>query len=107
MRQTFGGGGDSTRAAPVYPQDHSSRVPSRAAGREPALLAPSFGLGAMRVKEYPVLVRAVAIGVKHGLARARQQDTEPNDDTVMERIREAVLDEIRTAFEVDDTPAES
>jgi hypothetical protein len=55
----------------------------------------------MRAKEYPVLVRAVAIGVKHGLARARQHDTEPNDDTIMERIRDAVLEEIRTAFEID------
>ena len=55
----------------------------------------------MRVKEYPVLKRAVAVGVKQGWARAHQQDQEPNDDATMEKIRDSVLAEICEAFEFD------
>jgi hypothetical protein len=54
----------------------------------------------MRAKEYPVLKRAVAVGVKQGWSKAHQQDQEPADDTIMQCIREAVIAEIVDAFDV-------
>lgn len=61
----------------------------------------------MRVKEYPVLVQAVENGVTLGWNRAHKHDSEPNDETVMAAVREAVLNEICEAFDFDNHSAES
>lgn len=60
----------------------------------------------MRVKEYPVLVQAVENGVTLGWSRAHKHDAEPNDDTILEQIQQAVLNEICEAFDFDNPPAE-
>jgi uncharacterized ferredoxin-like protein len=56
----------------------------------------------MRVKEYPVLERAVDAGITLGWNRAHKHDA-VTDDRIMHEIREAVLLTICEAFELDDT----
>ena len=62
----------------------------------------------MRAREFLVLSQAVDNGVQRGWNRAHKHDGEPPDDTIMDEIRESVINEICEWFifedEVEDEP---
>ncbi len=58
--------------------------------------------GGMRVKSYPVLVRAVEEGVRYGWNRAYKHTATPTPDHVQDAIAQAVLNEIAEYFTFDE-----
>ncbi len=56
----------------------------------------------MRVRVYPVLLRAVEEGVARGYARAHKHTESPSDEAIRDAIVESVLGEIAEWFSYDD-----
>jgi hypothetical protein len=58
--------------------------------------------GAIKVRVYPALCRAVEEGVAYGWRRAHKYVDTPDEETIKERIVTAVLSEISEYFDFND-----
>lgn len=56
----------------------------------------------LKVRSYPVMERAVEEGVGYGWRRAHKHTDKPDEDTAIEQIRQAVMNEICEAFDFGD-----
>lgn len=59
-------------------------------------------LGAIRVRAYPVLVRAVEEGIACGLRRARKHYDAPSDESIAEHVEREVLAAVAEVFVFDE-----
>lgn len=58
--------------------------------------------GGMKVRAYPVLLRAVEEGVAYGWRRAHKHTDKPDEAKIEEQIVTAVVNEVCEYFEFDD-----